>query len=174
LEFNIIATRDGYGYGYGKPDTWKYCLPIRDATTDSVELIAKHVDFDGLALLSACDKSNPGMQMAAVHIYKPSILIPAGLNFRRCTGTGLGTATTGQCMSEALGMALPRTATTYTLSPAHEELARRSGAMAVELVKAGIKPSDIMMPKAFENAIRVPLAIGGSANDGHASSSHSP
>lgn len=164
LEFNTIATCDGYGYGYEKPDTWKYCLPIRDATADSVELIAKHVDFDGLVLLSACDKSNPGMQMAAARIDKPSILIPAGLNFRRCPGTGLGTATTGQCMSEALGMALPRTATTYTLSPVHEELARRSGAMAVELVKAGIKPSDIMTRKAFENAIRVLLAIGGSAN----------
>lgn len=166
LEFNTIATCDGfgYGYGYGKPDTWKYCLPIRDVTADSVELIAKHVDFDGLVLLSACDKSNPGMQMAAARIDKPSILVPAGLNFRRCPGTGLGTATTGQCMSEALGMALPRTATTYTISPVHEELARRSGAMAVDLVRSNIKPSDILTRKAFENAIRVLLAIGGSAN----------
>lgn len=164
LEFNTIATCDGYGYGYEKPDTWKYCLPVRDVTADSVELIAKHVDFDGLVLLSACDKSNPGMQMVAARVDKPSILVPSGLNFRRCPGTGLGTATTGQCMSEALGMALPRTSTTYTISPAHEELARRSGDMAVWLVKSGIRPSDIMTRKAFENAIRVLLAIGGSAN----------
>lgn len=67
-------------------------------------------------------------------------------------------------MVEALGMALPRTATTYTLSPAHEELARRSGATAVGLVRSGIKPSDIMTRAAFENAIRVLIATGGSAN----------
>ncbi|MEM2906104.1 MAG: dihydroxy-acid dehydratase [Candidatus Bathyarchaeia archaeon] len=164
LEFNTIATCDGYGYGYEKPDTWKYCLPVRDITADSVELIARHVHFDGLLLLSACDKSNPGMQMAAARLNLPAILVPAGLNFRRCPGTGLGTATTGQCISEALGMALPRTATTFTISPAHEELARRSGVAAVELVKSGIKPSEIMTKAAFENAIRVLLAIGGSAN----------
>ncbi len=164
LEFNTIATCDGYGYGYEKPDTWKYCLPIRDVTADSIELVARHVDFDGMVLLSACDKSNPGMQMAAARLNIPAILVPAGLNFRRCPGTGLGTATTGQCMAEALGMALPRTATTYTLTPAHEELARGAGAIAVELVKAGIKPSDIMTRASFENAIRVLLAIGGSAN----------
>ncbi|MFB0503924.1 MAG: dihydroxy-acid dehydratase [Candidatus Bathyarchaeia archaeon] len=164
LEFNTIATCDGYGYGYENPDTWKYCLPVRDVTADSVELVARHVHFDGMVLLSACDKSNPGMQMAAARLDIPTILVPAGLNFRRCPGTGLGTATTGQCMAEALGMALPRTATTYTLTPAHEELARRAGAMVVELVGSGIRPSDIMTRAAFDNAIRVLLAIGGSAN----------
>ncbi|MHA2393878.1 MAG: dihydroxy-acid dehydratase domain-containing protein [Promethearchaeota archaeon] len=164
LEFNTIATCDGYGYGYEKPDTWKYCLPIRDVTADSVEMIARHTHFDGMVLLSACDKSNPGMQMAAARLDVPSILVPAGLNFLRCPGTGLGTATTGQCMSEALGMALPRTATTYTLTPAHEELARRSGMMIVELVRSNMRPSQIMTHTAFENAIRVLLATGGSAN----------
>jgi len=164
LEFNTIATCDGYGYGYEKPDTWKYCLPIRDVTADSVELVARHVHFDGMVLLSACDKSNPGMQMAAARVDLPTILVPAGLNFQRCPGTGLGTAMTGQCMAEALGMALPRTATTFTLTPTHEELARRAGAMAVELVRSENKPSDIMTRASFENAIRVLLATGGSAN----------
>lgn len=72
LEFNTIATCDGYGYGYEKPDTWKYCLPIRDVTADSVELVARHVDFDSVVLLSACDKSNPGMQMAATRLNAPA------------------------------------------------------------------------------------------------------
>ncbi|MBE5761348.1 MAG: dihydroxy-acid dehydratase [Clostridiales bacterium] len=76
----------------------------------------------------------------------------------------LGTASTMQCMSEALGMSLPGSA----LAPAtmHDilNLSRKAGRAAMNLYKKGIKASDIMTPAAFRNAIIVHSAIGGSTN----------
>ncbi|MBT8366741.1 MAG: dihydroxy-acid dehydratase [Deltaproteobacteria bacterium] len=85
-----------------------------------------------------------------------------------CPGAGacqfMGTASTMQCMAEALGMALPGTA----LAPASlfeiKRLARQAGRQIMNLSKKGLKPSDILTPAAFENAIKVHAVISGSTN----------
>jgi dihydroxy-acid dehydratase len=76
----------------------------------------------------------------------------------------LGTANTMQGLSEALGMALPKTSWMQALSEEQLLAAEEAGRQAVELVKKGIKPRDIMTLDAFKNAISVLLAMGGSLN----------
>ena len=76
----------------------------------------------------------------------------------------LGTANTMQVMAEALGMALPGSACVPSVGPYLKASARAAGKRAVELVSEGLKPSDIMTMKAFENAIMVHAAIAGSTN----------
>lgn len=76
----------------------------------------------------------------------------------------MGTASTMQVMAEALGMALPGSALIPTRSYSLKEYAYRAGMQALALVKSGLKPSDIMTPEAFENAIMVHAAIAGSSN----------
>ena len=78
--------------------------------------------------------------------------------------TFLGTASTMQCMAEALGMALPGSALVPATMRDLTAYARMAGRMIMELVKKGIKPSDIMTKEAFENAIVIHSAIGGSTN----------
>lgn len=78
--------------------------------------------------------------------------------------TFLGTASTMQCMAEALGMALPGSALVPATMRDLTDYARVAGRKIMELVKAGIKPSRIMTPAAFKNAIIVHSAIGGSTN----------
>lgn len=80
------------------------------------------------------------------------------------TCAGMFTANTMACVTEALGMSLPGCATAHAVSAKKLRIARRSGELIVELVKRGIKPSDIMTREAFENAIRVDMALGGSTN----------
>lgn len=78
--------------------------------------------------------------------------------------TFLGTASTMQCMAEALGLALPGTA----LAPATMRdilgFSRQAGKQIMQLIQLGLKPSDILTRKAFENAIIIHSAIGGSTN----------
>ena len=85
-----------------------------------------------------------------------------------CPGCGacqfMGTASTMQCLSEALGMALPGSALTPASLFDIRRLARRAGRQIMELSRKGLRPSDIMTPEAFENAIKVHAAIGGSTN----------
>jgi dihydroxy-acid dehydratase len=76
----------------------------------------------------------------------------------------LGTANTMQGLSEALGMALPKTSWMQALSEEQLLAAEEAGRQAVELVKKGIKPRDILTVDAFKNAISVLLAMGGSLN----------
>lgn len=78
--------------------------------------------------------------------------------------TFLGTASTMQCMAEALGMALPGSALVPATMRDLTDYARVAGRKIMELVKAGLKPSRIMTPAAFKNAIIVHSAIGGSTN----------
>jgi dihydroxy-acid dehydratase len=85
-----------------------------------------------------------------------------------CPGTGacqfMGTASTMQCMAEALGMALPGSA----LVPASlfdiRRLARKAGRQILKLAQKGLKPSDILTEAAFQNAIKVHAALSGSTN----------
>jgi len=85
-----------------------------------------------------------------------------------CPGPGacnvLATATTMACMTEALGLSLPGCATHFAAESKGMRIAKDSGLQIMRLVEKGIKPSDILTKEAFENAIRVDMAIGGSTN----------
>nr|MDO8100599.1 dihydroxy-acid dehydratase [Candidatus Njordarchaeota archaeon] len=85
-----------------------------------------------------------------------------------CPGPGacnvLGTASTMACMTEALGMSLPGCATHFSAESKEMRIARESGIQIMKLTDKGTKPSDILTKEAFENAIRVDMAIGGSTN----------
>lgn len=77
---------------------------------------------------------------------------------------GMYTANTMACVTEALGMSLPGCATALAVSSAKRRIAFESGKRVVELVRKGITPRSIMKKGAFENAIMVDLALGGSTN----------
>jgi dihydroxy-acid dehydratase len=87
---------------------------------------------------------------------------------RACPGpgscSGLFTANTMACLTEALGLSIEGCATSHAISDEKLKIARRSGALAVELVRKGVKPRDIVTRESFENALRVDNAIGGSTN----------
>ena len=87
---------------------------------------------------------------------------------RGCPGGGacpvMGTANTMAALCEALGMSLPGTAATPGADARLLRLAFRAGQQAVELHRRDLRPSAIMTPAAFENALRLLLAIGGSTN----------
>lgn len=92
----------------------------------------------------------------------------ADLEMEACPGCGscqgLYTANTMACLTEALGMSLPGSGTGLAGSAKKKRIAFESGINAVELVQNQILPRDIMTPAAFENAIRLDMALGGSTN----------
>jgi len=178
-----------------------YILPSREVLCDLVEVHGRVIPWDGVVVVSSCDKSIPAHLMAISRLDLPSIHIPGGSNrigpnmshsvlvgetatkmrqhedvsteirdykLSGCPGSGacqfMGTASTMQCMSEALGMSMPGAA----LSPASlfdiQRLARQAGRQIMQLAERGIIPSDIMKKEAFENAIKVHAAISGSTN----------
>jgi dihydroxy-acid dehydratase len=77
---------------------------------------------------------------------------------------GMYTANTMASAIEALGMSLPNSSAQNAVSPEKQEDCRRAGAAVVELLRLGLRPRDIMTRKAFENAIAVVIALGGSTN----------
>jgi dihydroxy-acid dehydratase len=77
---------------------------------------------------------------------------------------GMYTANTMASAIEALGLSLPDSSAQEAVGSAKRDDCRRAGAAVVELVKAGITPADILTKKAFENAITVTIALGGSTN----------
>ncbi|MBV9730566.1 MAG: dihydroxy-acid dehydratase [Pseudonocardiales bacterium] len=77
----------------------------------------------------------------------------------------MGTATTMAIAAEVLGMALPGSAAVPAVESRRRDLAERTGVRAVELARAGTRPEDVMTPPAFDNAIRVLSATGGSTNE---------
>jgi dihydroxy-acid dehydratase len=77
---------------------------------------------------------------------------------------GMFTANTMNCMMEALGLALPGNGTIPAVYAARERLAKDAGRIIVTLVEKGIKPRDILTKEAFENAVAVDMALGGSTN----------
>ncbi len=85
-----------------------------------------------------------------------------------CTGAGscagLFTANTMACLTEALGMSLPGCATAHAVDAKKMQIARSTGARIVGMVKEQLLPSQIMSQDAFENAVAVDLALGGSSN----------
>ncbi|MEO5359639.1 MAG: dihydroxy-acid dehydratase [Nitrospirota bacterium] len=77
---------------------------------------------------------------------------------------GMYTANTMACVTESIGMSLPYCASSLAISSEKKRIAFESGRRVVELVKKGITPRKIMTKKAFENAIRIDTALGGSTN----------
>ena len=182
-------------------DGMNYILPSREVLCDLVEVHGRVIPWDGVVVVSSCDKSIPAHLMAVSRLNIPAVHIPGGSNrigpnmshsilvgetatrmrqgedvsteirdykLSGCPGFGacqfMGTASTMQCMSEALGMAL----TGAALSPASlfdiRRFARRAGVKIMELSKRGVRPSDILTKEAFQNAIKVHAAISGSSN----------
>src|SRR5271156_5702306 len=77
---------------------------------------------------------------------------------------GMYTANTMACAIEALGMSLPNSSAQNAISKAKKEDCQRAGAAVVEMLKRDIRPLDIMTRRAFENAITLVIALGGSTN----------
>jgi len=200
--FGIPAICDGIAMGHLG---MKYSLPSRELIADSIESIAQAHCFDGLVLLTSCDKITPGMLMAAARLNIPAIVVTAGpmlsgrfkgkrlsyvrdsfevvgrfkkgeiseeelrsLEMEACPGAGscqgLYTANTMNCLTEVLGMSLPGCGTSLAVSGKKRRIAYESGKRVVELINQQLLPRDILTKKAFEDAIRVDMALGGSTN----------
>ncbi|HOD50134.1 MAG TPA: dihydroxy-acid dehydratase [Candidatus Hydrogenedentes bacterium] len=78
--------------------------------------------------------------------------------------SGMFTANSMNCLCEALGMALPGNGSYLAISPERRELVRAAGRQIVQLVKADLKPRDIITPKSIDNAFALDMAMGGSTN----------
>jgi dihydroxy-acid dehydratase len=197
-EFHVTDICDGWAMGH---DGMNYILLSREIICEMVEVHASVLPWDGIILISSCDKAIPAHLMVAARINIPTIHIPGGSarlgpNMTSSVKSGemtsgyklkrvskeevrsyilscdpscgacqfMGTASTMQCMSEALGMTLPGSALVpATLQEIHR-YARKTGQKIMELAEKGIKVSDILTREAFLNAIRVHAAIGGSTN----------
>lgn len=196
--FHVTDVCDGWAQGH---DGMNYILASREIIADMVEIHASASKWDGLVLISSCDKAIPAHLRVAARLDLPTIFIPGGsmrpgpymsdsgkggeislrekqhnitqkevMNYKLtgCPTCGacqfMGTASTMQCMAEALGLALPGTA----LSPATgNDILRTSkaaGKQILELVDKNITSRKILTPAAFKNAIIVHAAIGGSTN----------
>jgi dihydroxy-acid dehydratase len=201
IEFMTIAVSDGISMGH---EGMRASLVSREVIADSVETMMHAERFDALVSLAGCDKSLPGMLMAAgrlnlstVFLYGGTIL-PGQLRGRaldivsvfEAVGShaagdmsaeelaliertacptagscaGMFTANTMASVAEALGMALPGGASAPAVDRRRDDLAFESGRAVVRLLEAGIRPRQIMTRAAFENAIAVVMALGGSTN----------
>jgi dihydroxy-acid dehydratase len=199
--FGIPGICDGIAMGH---TGMHYSLPSRELIADMVESVAMAHAFDGLVLLTNCDKITPGMLMAAARLNIPTIVVTAGAmysgNYRgnrvnlisafeavgkvrkgemaprelaeletcACPGPGscqgMYTANTMACVTESLGMSLPGCATALAVSGGKRRIAFESGQRIVGMVKEDLTPRKIMTKNAFENAIRIDMALGGSTN----------
>ena len=201
FEFNTIAVCDGIVMGH---EGMKYSLPSRDIIADSVEIMVQAHRFDGVVMVTNCDKVTPGMLMATARLDVPTIVVTGGpmlsglyrdkklgvIAMFEAVGeakagkitmdelkiyeelacptagscNGMFTANTMACITEALGLMLPGSATIPAEDARRMRVARASGSIAVQLVKREARPSLILTAEAFENAIMVDLALGGSTN----------
>lgn len=107
----------------------------------------------------------------AIGKYKKGLLSSSELtDLEMCACPGAGscqgmyTANTMACVTESLGMSLPGCATSLAVSSKKRRIAFSSGSRVVELVQKGVTPRKIMTRKAFENAIRIDMTLGGSTN----------
>jgi dihydroxy-acid dehydratase len=202
IEFVTIAVSDGISMGH---EGMRASLVSREVIADSVETVMHAERLDGMVTFAGCDKSLPGMLMAAarldlatVFLYGGSILPGKGAKGEalditsvfeavgaRATGgltdeelaliehnacptigscAGMFTANTMASISEALGMALPGSASPAAIDPRRDELAAESGRAVIRLLELGLTPRRILTKEAFENAIAVTMALGGSTN----------
>jgi len=201
FEFNTVAVCDGLAMGH---EGMKYSLPSRDLIADSIEIMVQAHRFDGVVMLTSCDKITPGMLMALARLDVPAIVVTGGpmlsgvdngkklgvqsmfeaigefltgkiskeeleryeqISCPTCGScNGMFTANTMACLTEAMGLSLPGCATAAAVSSSKIRIAQLSGERVVQLVKEDIRPSTILTREAFENAIMVDAALGGSTN----------
>lgn len=200
-EFSTIAVSDGIAMGH---EGMKSSLVSREIIADSIELMIRAHQYDGLVGIAGCDKSLPGTMMAMARLNLPSVFVYGGtimpgvyegkqvtvqdvyeavgaydagnltlealknLENVACPNSGscggMYTANTMASISEALGIALPGNASPPAEDPKREKMAYESGKAVMNLLENGIKPKDILTFEAFENAITIANAIGGSTN----------
>jgi dihydroxy-acid dehydratase len=201
LEFGTISVSDGISMGH---EGMHASLVSREVIADSVETVMFAERLDGSVLLAGCDKSLPGMLMAAARLDLASVFLYAGTSLPgrldgedltiidmfegvgacsrglmsearldemervTCPGegacAGMFTANTMASAAEALGMSLPGSAAPPAEDKRRDEFAVRSGEAVVALINAGITARTILTREAFENAITVVMALGGSTN----------
>jgi dihydroxy-acid dehydratase len=201
LEFTTIAVSDGISMG---TEGMRASLTSREIIADSVECVMHGERLDGMVTLAGCDKSLPGMLMAAARLNLPAVflyggtILPGrygdrdltiqdvfeavgacaagiidaaeleGIERSACPGegscAGMYTANTMASIAEAIGMSLPGSSTPPAPDSRRDGFAHRSGQAVVKLLEAGIRPRQIMTKEAFENAIAVSMALGGSTN----------
>lgn len=206
MQFGTISVSDGISMGH---EGMHFSLVSREVIADSVETVMQAERLDGSVLLAGCDKSLPGMLMAAARLNLASVFLYAGsilpgiaklsdgserevtiidafeavgacarglmsredvaaIERAICPGEGacggMYTANTMASAAEALGMSLPGSAAPPATDRRRDGYARRSGEAVIELIRQGITPADILTKPAFENAIAVVMAFGGSTN----------
>lgn len=206
LEFGTISVSDGISMGH---EGMHFSLVSREVIADSVETVMQAERLDGSVLLAGCDKSLPGMLMAAARLDLASVFLYAGsilpgvaklhdgtekdvtiidafeavgacarglmpledldaIERAICPGEGacggMYTANTMASAAEALGMSLPGSAAPPATDRRRDNYAHRSGEAVVNMLRLGITARDIMTKPAFENAIAVLMAFGGSTN----------
>jgi dihydroxy-acid dehydratase len=201
LEFGTISVSDGIAMGH---EGMHFSLVSREVIADSVETVMMAERLDGSVLLAGCDKSLPGMLMAAARLDLSSVFLYAGsimpgqvdgrdvtiidafeavgaclagkitreevdrIERSICPGEGacggMYTANTMAAVAEAIGMSLPGSAAPPAVDRRRDGFAHRSGEAVVELLRRGITARQIMTIEAFENAITVVMALGGSTN----------
>jgi dihydroxy-acid dehydratase len=202
IEFMTIAVSDGISMGH---EGMRASLVSREVIADSVETMMHAERLDALVTFAGCDKSLPGMLMAAARLNLPSVFLYGGsiLPGRGAHGealdivsvfeavgahatggltadelaliernacptvgscAGMFTANTMAAVGEALGMSLPGSSSAPAVDSRRDDLAHESGRAVVELVRANIRPRQILTRQAFENAIAVVNATGGSTN----------
>jgi len=207
LEFTTIAVSDGISMGH---EGMRASLVSRELIADSVECMMHAERLDAMVTLAGCDKSLPGMLMAAARLDLPTVfvyggsILPGHLPGRveqpgdaldivsvfeavgaNAAGTlsddelalierhacpsegacaGMFTANTMASVGEALGMSLLGSASAPAPDERRDGFAYRSGEAVVRVLELGIRPRQILTKAAFENAIAVVNALGGSTN----------
>ena len=206
LQFGTVSVSDGISMGH---EGMHFSLVSREVIADSVETVMQAERLDGSVLLAGCDKSIPGMLMAAARLDLASVFLYAGsiapgwvklsdgtekditiIDSFEAVGAvkaglmteedakriecafapgegacgGMYTANTMASIAEALGMSLPGSASPASYDRRRDEYAHRSGEAVVGMLKAGITARDILTKEAFENAITILMAFGGSTN----------
>ena len=201
MQFGTISVSDGISMGH---EGMHFSLVSREVIADSVETVMQAERLDGMVTFAGCDKSLPGMMMAAARIDVASVFVYAGSTLAGqvdgkdvtiidafeavgacarglisqekvdeieraiCPGEGacggMYTANTMAAVGEALGLSLPGSASPPAVDRRRDDYAIKSGAAVVELIKKGITTRQILSKKAFENAITIVMALGGSTN----------
>jgi dihydroxy-acid dehydratase len=202
LEFGTISVSDGISMGH---EGMHFSLVSREVIADSVETVMMAERLDGSVLLAGCDKSLPGMLMAAARLDLAAVFLYAGTTLAGKIGdrdninivdafeavggcvrglvtreevdaiervfcqvegacAGMYTANTMASAAEALGMSMPGSAAPPAPDRRRDGFARASGEAVVGLLRQGITARQILTKPAFENAIAVVMALGGSTN----------
>jgi dihydroxy-acid dehydratase len=199
MQFGTISVSDGISMGH---EGMHFSLVSREVIADSVETVMQAERLDGMVTFAGCDKSLPGMMMAAARIDVASVFVYAGTTLAGsvdgkdvtiidafeavgacargliteeqvdkieraiCPGEGacggMFTANTMAAIGEALGLSLPGSASPAAVDRRRDDYAIKSGAAVVELIRKGITTRQILTKKAFENAITILMALGGS------------